>query len=133
MKDSTVAREWLEASARTANAKNYDAHMDLISKKVQVFGVPGFESLGYEDWAKQSKHEFESGLLKRVSYAGMKVQVMLPGRVMFKTTETVEATDGSVQTHGVEIVIEKEPDGKWRVVQERILSPDEAEHDRILQ
>ena len=133
MKDSTVAREWLDASARTANAKDYDAHMDLISKKVQVFGVPGFESLGYEDWAKQSKHEFESGLLKRVSYAGMKVQVMLPGRVMFKTTETVEATDGSVQAHGVEIVLEKEPDGKWRVVQERILSPEETEHDRILQ
>src|SRR3989344_9677844 len=86
MKDSTVAREWLAASARTANAKDFEAHMDLISRKVQVFGVPGLEVIGYDDWAKQCRHEFETGVLKNVSYDGMKVQVMTPGRVMFKTT-----------------------------------------------
>jgi len=94
MKDSAVAREWLAASAHTANAKDYAAHMDLISRKVQV---------------------------------------MTPGRVMFKTVETVEANDGTVQAHGVEIILEKETDGKWRVVQERILSREEAEHDGLWQ
>ncbi len=111
MKDSAVAREWLEASARTANAKDYEAHMDLISGKVQVFGIPGIDVIGYDDWAKQCQHEFETGVLKNVAYNGMKVQVMTPGRVMFKTVETVEANDGAVQTHGVEIILEKETDG----------------------
>ena len=133
MKDSTIAREWLEASARTANAKDYDAHMNLISRKVQVFGVPGIEVIGYDDWAKQCKHEFEIGLLKKVSYDGMKVQVMTPGRVMFKTIETVEASDGTINAQGVEIVLEKEADGKWRVAQERILTREEAEHDGLWQ
>lgn len=133
MKDSTVAREWLEASARTANAKNYEAHMDLISRKVQVFGIPGLDVVGYSDWAKQCQHEFETGVLKNVSYTGIKVQVMTPGRVMFKTIETVEANDGAVQAHGVEIILEKEEDRKWRVVQERILSREEAEHDGLWQ
>ena len=133
MKDSTIAREWLEASARTANAKDYDAHMNLISRKVQVFGVPGIEVIGYDDWAKQCKHEFESGLLKKVSYDGMKVQVMTPGRVMFKTIETVEASDGTINAQGVEIVLEKETDGKWRVAQELILTREEAEHDGLWQ
>jgi ketosteroid isomerase-like protein len=133
MKDSTVAREWLEASARTANAKDYEAHMDLISRKVQVFGIPGLDVVGYSDWAKQCQHEFETGVLKNVSYTGIKVQVMTPGRVMFKTIETVEANDGTVQAHGVEIILEKEADSKWRVVQERILSREEAEHDGLWQ
>ncbi len=133
MKDSTVAREWLAASAHTANAKNYDAHMDLVSKKVKVFGLPGFEILGYDDWAKQSKHEFETGVLKSVSYTGLKVQAMMPGRVMFKTIETVEAKDNSLHAHGVEIILEKESDGKWRVVQERLLPREEAEHDGLFQ
>ncbi len=133
MKDSAVAREWLEASARTANAKNHESHMNLISRKVQVFGIPGLEVVGYNDWAKQCQHEFETGVLKNVSYTGIKVQVMTPGRVMFKTVETVEANDGTVQAHGVEIILEKEMDDKWRVVQERILSREEAEHDGLWQ
>ena len=133
MKDSLVAREWLKASARTANEKDYAAHMNLISRRVQVFGIPGIEVIGYDDWAKQCKHEFETGVLKNVSYAGMKVQIMTPGRVMFKTVETVEANDGAVQAHGVEIMLEKEADGNWRVVQERILAREETEHDGLWQ
>jgi ketosteroid isomerase-like protein len=133
IKDSAVAREWLAASAHTANTKNYAAHMDLISRKVQVFGIPGIEVIGYDDWARQCQHEFETGVLKQVSYDGMKVQVMTPGRVMFKTIETVEASDGAVQAHGLEIILEKETDGKWRVVQERILTREEAEHDGLWQ
>ena len=49
---------------------------------------------------------------------------------MFKTLETVEGTDGSLNVHGVEIVIRKEEDGKWRVTQERILASDEMEFDK---
>ncbi|MHB8742435.1 MAG: Cif family virulence factor [Sulfuricaulis sp.] len=133
MKDSTIAHEWLAASARTANAKDYEAHMDLVSRKVQVFGIPGLEVVGYGDWAKQCQHEFETGILKNVSYTGIKIQVMTSGRVMFKTIETVEANDGTVLTHGVEIILEKEADRKWRVVQERILTREEAEHDGLWQ
>ena len=62
--------------------------MNLISKKVRVFGVPGFEVIDYNDWAAQCRHEFTAGLLKRVSYEGMQVRAMTPGRVMFKTKET---------------------------------------------
>ena len=54
---------------------------------------------------------------------------LTPGNVLFKTTETVEGTDGTVNRKGVEILIRKEADGKWRVVQERILAGDEMEFD----
>lgn len=127
--DSRNAKEMLEALARTANAHDFAAHMDLISPAVNVYGVPGFEVIGYDDWARQCRHEFEQGPLKQVSYQGLHVVSMTPGKVLFKTTETVQGTDGTVNRHGVEILIRKEADARWRVTQERILPAEEMEYD----
>ena len=33
---------------------------------------------------------------------------------------------------GVEMLLDKEEDGKWRLVQERILPPDETAHDQLV-
>ena len=127
-----IAEQWLLEAVRTANAKEHDAHMDLISKRISLQGVPGFESIGYEDWSHQCQHEFENNLLKSVRYDGFKLVAETATRVMFKTYETVEATDGTVNAHGVEMLLEKEEDGKWRLVQERILPPDESAHDQLV-
>ena len=127
--ETKQAKDMLEALALTANAGAYTSHMDLISKEVSVYGVPGFEVIGYEDWARQCEHEFDAGLLKRVSYEGLRMVTVTPGNVLFKTTETVEGTDGTVNRQGLEILIRKEEDGKWRVLQERILAEDEMDFD----
>jgi ketosteroid isomerase-like protein len=127
--ESKNAQDMLEAMALTANAGTYTSHMDLISKDVSVYGVPGFDVIGYDDWARQCKYEFDEGLLKRVSYDGLSVVTTTPGNVMFKTTETVEGTDGTIKHHGLVILIRKETDGKWRVLQELILADDEMKFD----
>ena len=127
-----IAEQWLLDAVRTANAKEHDAHMDLISKRISLQGVPGFESIGYDDWSRQTQHEFENNLLKSVRYDGFKLVAETTTRVMFKTYETVEATDGTVNAQGVEMLLEKEEDGKWRLVQERILPPDESAHDQLV-
>ena len=123
--ESKNARDMLEAMANTANTRAYASHMDLISKDVSVYGVPGFDVIGYDDWARQCKYEFNEGLLKRVSYEGLRVVSMAPGNVLFRTTETVEGTDGTINCHELEILIRKEADRIWRVLQERILTDDE--------
>lgn len=127
--ESKPAADILEALALTANAGAYTSHMNLISKQVSVYGVPGFDVIGYDDWARQCQYEFDEGLLKRVSYEGLLLVTVTPGNVLFKTTETVEGNDGSVNCQGVEILIRKEADGKWRVLQERILAEDEMDFD----
>ena len=38
--------------------------------------------------------------------------------------------DGSVNTNGIEFIIQKEEDGQWRVGQERILPDDELDSDK---
>lgn len=127
-----IVEKLLQEMARSANEKDLTAHMELISQEVSVFGIPGFDVIGYDDWARQCQHEFDNNILKSVSYGPMKVVAHAPGRIMFKTLETVEANDGTRNSNGVEIIIQKEDDGKWRVLQERILPQDEAAHDGIV-
>ena len=56
-------------------------------------------------------------------------EVITPN-LLARTIETVEGTDGTVNRHGLEILIRKETDGKWRVLQERILADNEMEFDK---
>ncbi len=128
----TIAEQWLLDAVTTANNKDLEAHMGLISRRINLQGMPGFESIGYEDWSRQCQHEFENNLLKSVRYDGFKLVADTPTRIMFKTFETVEATDGTINAQGVEMLLEKEEDGKWRLVQERILPPDESAHDQLI-
>lgn len=123
------AQQFLDRMAATANALDLDAHMELISKDVSVFGVPGFDVIGYDDWYNQCKHEFDNRLLKQVSYKGLNVLAQTPDKIMFKSVETVEGADGTVNTNGIEFIIQQEDDGVWRVSQERVLPEDELESD----
>ncbi len=124
-----IAQDWLNASAKTASNKDFEGHFNLISKKVRVTGVPGFdEGISYDDWARQSEQEFKDNVLDKVTYDGLKMSAHNDKQVMFKTMESVFANDGSHRSHGVEILLEKEEDGVWRVIQERVMTHDECKH-----
>lgn len=123
-----IAQEWLDASALTATNKQFDEHFNLISKKVRVTGVPGYESISYDDWARQSKQEFKDNVLDKVEYDGLKMSAHNDTQIMFKTVESIFASDGTHRAHGVEILLEKEEDGVWRVLQERVMVDDETKH-----
>ena len=43
----TIALQWLQDCATTATAKDLAAHMDLISQRVSLTGVPGFVSIDH--------------------------------------------------------------------------------------
>ena len=127
-----IAQQWLEASALTATNKQFDEHFNLISKKVRVTGVPGYESISYDDWARQSEQEFKDNVLKSVSYKGFKLLANNETQVMFKTVETVLAHDDTNKSHGVEILLTQEEDGVWRATQQRVLTHGECVHDGLM-
>lgn len=52
-------KQWLTELVTTAQQRDYAAHMNLISKNVSVVGVPGFDNIGYQDWANHAAHEFK--------------------------------------------------------------------------
>lgn len=127
-----IAKNWLNSVVESVTSKDLNAHLNLISKKVNLTGVPGFDSIGYDDWANQCKHEFENNLIKQIIYTGFKLRVNNDTSIMFKTHESVEASDNTINAQGIEVIIEKEDDEQWRVVQERILPDDELKHDQLL-
>lgn len=69
--------------------------MALISKKVSLQGVPC-----YDDRAAQTQDEFENNVLKAVRYDGFKLITVTESHIMFKTFETAEGTDGSINAKG---------------------------------
>lgn len=122
------AQQSLDNRAATANALDLEQPVNLISKEASVFGVPGFDVIGYDDGFNQCKHEFENKQLKQVSYKGLSVRAETPDRVMFRSIETVEGADGTVNTNGIQLIIRKEDGGVWRVSQERLLRAEEPEN-----
>jgi len=127
-----IAQEWLTKSAQTATNKQFEEHFNLISKKVRVTGVHGYESISYTDWARQSEQEFRDNVIKGVSYEGLKMLATNETQIMFKTIETVFASDGTRKAQGVEILLTQEEDGVWRATQERVLTNGEAIHDGLM-
>ncbi len=132
MNAEQIAQHWMDQCCITIQQYDHNAHMDLISKDVQVFGVPGFEVIGYNDWFSQCEYEFNEKLIQQASYQGLKIRQSNKQQIMFMANETIKATEGTVDTHSIEVVLSKEQDGKWRVTQERLLSKEEATHLRII-
>jgi hypothetical protein len=115
------AQNFLSRFAQTAIARDHVAHMKMISKKVRLYGVPGHEVITYEDWSQQCAHEFAQGLMESISYLGLEIKLETETLICVETHETIEAKDGTEHNHRLEIFIEREDDGEWRLVQERIL------------
>lgn len=132
MKQEEIAQQWMDQCCATIKKYDHAAHMNLISKDVQVFGVPGFDVIGYSDWFAQCEYEFNEKLIQQASYQGLKIRQGNDDQIMFLANETIEATDGTVDTHSIEVVLSKEQDGEWRVIQERLLSKEEATHLGVL-
>jgi len=121
--------QFLSEMAGTANRHEFEAHMNLISKDVKVYGVPEFDVITYDDWYNQCKQEFADRLLLRVTYQGLYTLSETENEIRFAAVETIEATDGQENINLIEFVIQKEGDGQWRVVQERIMSEVKPEDD----
>ena len=120
-----IIKIFLSAMAETASQHDLKNHMNLISKEVEVFGVPGFETISYDDWFRQCEKEFKEKLIKEVGYESINIIDSTESVIMFKTIERVVATDNKKNTNNMLMVITREDDGKWRVTQERILANDE--------
>lgn len=126
MNSEEIAQSWLDNCCQTILKYDHAAHMNLISQNIQVFGVPGFDVIGYADWFSQCEYEFNEKLIESISYGGLKIRNSNDKQIMFLARETIQATDGTIDSHPVEIALTLEQDGQWRATQERLLSQDEA-------
>jgi len=121
-----IAEQWLAQAAESAAQRNLKDHMGMISKRVQVLGVPGFDTIDYDVWYKQCRYQFENAMIKSVAYKGFNLISAGETQIKFTVYETVVGTDGALNEQIVEMLLEKEDDAVWRLVQERVLIENDA-------
>lgn len=121
-----IAEQWLTRSAETAGNKELEAHMGMISKRVSVQGVPGFDNIDYDIWYKQCRHQFENAMIKSIAYKGFNLISATENQITFTVYETVVGTDGTLNEQIIEMSLEKETDEQWRLQKERVLIENDA-------
>lgn len=128
---NAVVDAWLQRFVETALERDLSGHMAMISPQVLVFGVPGFDTLDYQDWYRQCEHEFPQGLITAIAYSKVDVRMSGDDRILFKALETTQTADGGNLSQGLEMLLQREGDA-WRLKQLRLLPEDEARHDGLL-
>ena len=113
-------RKWLSNITETAKAKDLKQHMDLVSEKVAVYGMPSGKTLNYADWQNRRQSEFKRGLIKGLAYNNLKIKTFGLRRLIFDIEEIMDGTNGDLAIINKQVVLEEEQDNKWRVVEETI-------------
>ena len=121
-----IAEEWLTQAAESAGQKDLKGHMGMISKRISLQGVPGFENIDYDIWFKQCRHQFENAMIKSIAYKGFNLVSTTETQIIFTVFEVVVGTDGTLNEQIVEMSLEKEEHDVWRLVLERVLIENDA-------
>ncbi len=116
----TIIGNWLEQLTRSVERRDLDAHMALISQRVQVYGLPGGQVIGYEQWKRRRHTEFSQAQLLAIDYRLLNIKTVTPRRLAFHVEETMHACNGMSVCIDKDIVLEREADDQWRVVEENI-------------
>jgi hypothetical protein len=111
---------WLKRLSESVENRDLAAHMGLVSKKVRVYGIPNQESLGYQDWYRRRRNEFNNNRLASLSYNNLNITTITLRRLGFQVTEIMQATNGQQIQINKDILLEQEEDKQWRVVEETI-------------
>lgn len=117
-----VIYKWQEAMSESVRNRDLPAHMALISKKVEVFGNPSKEHINYTGWYKRRKNEFEKHNVLCTSYANTRIKTITLRRIIFNVNESIVGTDGRVIMLNQDIILEREEDDTWRLVEQNIRS-----------
>jgi hypothetical protein len=111
---------WLNRMSESVKNRDLEAHMGLVSQKVKVYGIPNQETLGYQDWYRRRRNEFNNNRLANLSYNNLNIKTISLRRLGFQVTEIMHATNGQQIQINKEILLEQEEDNQWRVVEETI-------------
>lgn len=113
-----IARQWLDAVSFSAATWNLDAHMQLVSRQVEVTGIPNIQSIDYTGWKQRRKNEFEKKLLHSLNYRLLDILKGEEAALHFNVEETMRAYNGKAVIIEKEITLLREEDGQWRVRRE---------------
>jgi len=128
---TTIAEDWLRAISKSVKNQDIDEHMGLISKQVHVYGIPGVESLNYQQWLYRRHNEFLRKRLFSLEYRIIRIKNDQQRRLGFEVEEQMISTEGKAYIIRKDILLEREEDDNWRVVEEKIHSWNKMEIEQL--
>ncbi len=117
-----IAEDWLKALSESVKNQDINSHMRLVSKNVHVYGIPGIETLNYQQWLYRRHNEFLHNRLFSLKHKIIRIKTDQQRRLGFEVEEQMMATEGKVYIIHKDILLEREQDDNWRVVEEKIHS-----------
>lgn len=96
--------------------------MSLVSERVQVYGMPSKDAINFREWKHRRSNEFKKQEVLALNYGGIRVISSTVRRIRFQATEKLLGQDGKMVLLDKHIMLEKEDDQNWRVVEENIKS-----------
>jgi hypothetical protein len=108
---------WFTGMSRSVKDRDIGGHLSLISDKLAVYGMPGKDVMDCREWQLRRRIDFDTGELLALHYRGIRIVNITLQRVSFVTTETLVGRDDILVTLDERLVLEKEADMQWRVVE----------------
>jgi hypothetical protein len=118
--ETDIIHQWLEEMKQSVETQDLERHMQLVSERVQVYGLPKKEVVDYQQWRQRRRNEFDNGRLIAMQHGPIKVKTLGLVRIAFNLDQTLIANDGLVYIVNKDVMLEKEDDGVWRVIEETI-------------
>ncbi|MGD8926418.1 MAG: hypothetical protein PVG20_06195 [Thioalkalispiraceae bacterium] len=120
--DRQTVHAWCLDISQSIKQADLDAHMQLVSSKVKVYGMPSKGVIDYKEWRTRRKFEFKNKSLLAINYRDIKMIGSSSRRLRFTASETMLGNDGKLVILDKNFILELEEDGIWRVVEENVNS-----------
>ena len=111
---------WCLGMTDSVKHADLNQHMNFVSKRVKVYGVPSKDVIDYRDWKARRKYEFSNGETLSLNYQKIRLISSTQRRIRFSTSETTLAKNGKMLILNKNIILEHEDDDVWRVVEENV-------------
>ena len=111
---------WCMGMSDSVKNTDIDSHMGNISRRVKVYGNPSKEVIDYRDWKARRKYEFANGEILALNYQKVRLISSTVRRIRFSTVETTVGKNGRMLVLTKNIILEREDETMWRVVEEHI-------------
>lgn len=118
--DLQTIHTWCLDISQSIKQRDLDRHLQLVSKKVKVYGMPSKGVIDYKEWRARRKYEFKNESVMALNYQDIKLIGSTAKRLRFTASETMLGKDGKMVILDKHFILEYEDDSLWRVVEENV-------------
>ena len=115
-----IVQNWFLEMSRTIQEKDLENHMSLVSRRIKVYGMPSKGVVDYKGWKTRRRFEFDNDSLLSLNHQRLRIISTTPRRINFNTVQVMLGKDGKMVELDKNIILEKEQDDNWRVVEENV-------------